>query len=102
MENAREAMQQADDWLGVPQVGHALMGPTQPALTEDLVCCPLNVRQWLMAALGAWSPLNNLCIYVCSSVVSPNRPKVSQQKMKVRTTIEIHEKLYRHEHMQDW
>ena len=39
MENAREAMQQADDWLGVPQVGHTAMGPTQPALTTDLVCC---------------------------------------------------------------
>lgn len=30
VENAREAMQQADDWLGVPQVGHTC-GETSPA-----------------------------------------------------------------------
>ena len=36
VENAREAMQQADDWLGVPQVGH-ITGHGTDATCSDLL-----------------------------------------------------------------
>lgn len=46
MNNAREAMQQADDWLGIPQVRSA--GPTAavwgPRAQCGEVACPRTLR----------------------------------------------------------